>query len=100
MTAATLPWTPDFETYPITHAIASARLEQEETLLLYTDGVPEATSKSGEQFSEERLQSLVGGWRGDAEGLLAEIAKSIGEFTDGAKQHDDITMLASHRQTV
>lgn len=41
------------------HGIASARLEPGETLLLYTDGVPEAKSSTGEQFTEEHLRALL-----------------------------------------
>jgi serine phosphatase RsbU (regulator of sigma subunit) len=62
--------------------------------------VPEATSESGEQFSDERLQSMLQSWNGTAEQLLQLIVNSVSEFTHGAHQHDDITMLASHRYSV
>jgi len=80
--------------------IGSAQLEHGETLLLYTDGVPEAMSESGEQYAEERLRSLLEPWRGGANELLQEIVESVSEFTGDARQHDDITMLASRRRTV
>ena len=83
-----------------THGIESAQLEPGETLLLYTDGVPEATSKQKVQYSEQRLRTLLESWDGGALGLLEAIEKSVGEFTQGAKQHDDITMLASRRKRV
>ncbi len=82
------------------HGIASVRLEPGETLLLYTDGVPEAKSKDGEQFSEKQLLDLLNQWQGSAEELLQALAKAVGEFAQGAEQHDDITMLASHRERV
>ena len=82
------------------HGIASARLEPGETLLLYTDGVPEAKSSTGEQFSEEHLRTLLESWQGSAEELLQTVVQAVAEFAQGAEQHDDITMLASHRQTV
>jgi sigma-B regulation protein RsbU (phosphoserine phosphatase) len=79
--------------------LAATTLGPGNTLLLYSDGVPEAVSKSGEQFSDERLRDLLGQFDGDAGELIEMIISSITEFTDGAHQHDDITLLASHRQT-
>mgnify|MGYP001554658406 FL=1 len=79
------------------HNIEAAILEPGETILLYTDGVPEATSDTGEQFSDQRLRSMLQSWDGTAEQLLQLIVNSVSEFTQGAHQHDDITMLASHR---
>ena len=78
---------------------ASARLEPGETLLLYTDGVPEATSESGDHYAEDRLREVVTQWRGNAAELLDAIRNDIEKFTGNAQQHDDITMLASHRKT-
>lgn len=82
------------------HDIAETKLEPGETLLLYSDGVPEATSQSGEQFTEDRLLPLLNEWRGGSGGLLQMIVNSISEFTYGAQQHDDITMLATRRESV
>jgi len=82
------------------HEIGTAQLEPGETLLLYTDGVPEATNISGEQFSEQRLRSLLDSWQGDASSLLKKIASSVNGFALDSPQHDDITMLASKRGTV
>jgi sigma-B regulation protein RsbU (phosphoserine phosphatase) len=82
------------------YEVASTELERGETLLLYTDGVPEATSETGEQYAEERLRSLVEPWQGGANELLEKINDSVTEFTRNARQHDDITMLASYRKTL
>ena len=82
------------------HAIGQAALEPGETLLVYTDGVPEATNREGEQYTDERLKTLIASCSGGAESILQTIARSVDEFSEGAKQHDDITMLASYRETV
>ena len=82
------------------YGIEAAILEPGETILLYTDGVPEATSESGEQLSDERLRSMLDSWHGTADQLLQMIANSVSEFAKGARQHDDITMLASRRLSV
>ena len=82
------------------HDIATTNLEPGDTLLLYTDGVPEATNAAGEQYSEQRLRTLLESSRGSADDLLKTIVSSVTDFTQDAPQHDDITMLASKRETV
>ena len=82
------------------HEIATTDLEPGDTLLLYTDGVPEATNASGEQYSEQRLRNLLESSQGSADDLLKTIVSSVTDFTQDAPQHDDITMLASKRETV
>jgi serine phosphatase RsbU (regulator of sigma subunit) len=79
------------------HEIATAVLEPGETLLTYSDGVPEATNHAGAQFTNERLEGLLDDFSGNAEELIETINAAIGEFTHGASQHDDITMLAASR---
>ncbi len=81
------------------HEIARATLDAGDTLFTYSDGVPEATASSGDQFTDERLQGLLQGFSGTAAELVEMIINSISEFTQGAQQHDDITMLATRRDT-
>ena len=81
------------------HEIAGTILDHGDTLFTYSDGVPEATASNGEQFTDERLQGLLEGFHGTAADLIEMIISSISEFTQGALQHDDITMLASRRDT-
>ena len=81
------------------YKIATTTLGPGDTLILYSDGVPEATSKTGEQFSESRLRALLGEFHGSATDLIQMLVESIEEFTEGAQQHDDITLLASRRDT-
>lgn len=80
------------------YGMAATKLGPGDTLLLYSDGVPEATSKTGEQFSELRLREMLGEFDGNADDLVEMIIRSIKEFTEGAHQHDDITLLASRRE--
>jgi len=96
---ATLPPTgPVLGIFPgVRHEMATTTLAPGDTLLLYSDGVPEATSRTGEQFSDSRLRDLLGGFDGSAGDLVEMIITSIKDFTDGALQHDDITLLASRR---
>lgn len=71
------------------------RLRQEDTILLYTDGVTEATSVKKQLYGENRLQQCVeaAGKRTPKE-LLFKVWKDVELFQKDAEQFDDITMLA------
>jgi sigma-B regulation protein RsbU (phosphoserine phosphatase) len=64
-------------------------------LVCYTDGVTEARDRLDEEYGEERLvrllQSLRG--RGSAAEVIEAVHNSVLEFTGGADQADDMTML-------
>ncbi len=68
-------------------------------ILLYTDGITEAEDTEGREFG---LENLVWNLRGAAECECKKVAHGllglIDEFTKGAKQRDDITMLLLCRQ--
>jgi len=66
-----------------------------DTLLMFTDGVTEATSASGEMFSEARLVELLGqSSRPEVESLVGSIVSSVHAFEGDVEQADDITVLA------
>ncbi|NTW09498.1 MAG: SpoIIE family protein phosphatase [Anaerolineaceae bacterium] len=74
------------------------QIEERDTLLLYTDGVTEAFSSSGEQFSETRLiNALQENLYGSASELLQSLEDLINVFRKGEPPSDDLTMLAFHR---
>ena len=77
--------------------IARTRIEPEEILLGYTDGVPEATTQEGELFGSQRLNALINNRFPTANDLIAAIAARVQEHTGDAEQFDDITMLAIRR---
>jgi sigma-B regulation protein RsbU (phosphoserine phosphatase) len=65
-----------------------------ETILLYTDGVPEAADKQGKEYDFERFATVLGEHAtAEPKEITAEILKSIRRFADGAPQSDDITTL-------
>ncbi len=73
------------------------RLNAGEILLLYTDGVTEATSLRKELYGEERLRSVVqdcGGDKMTPEKIIQALWRDVDDFQRGAEQFDDITMLA------
>lgn len=74
------------------------QLHEQDTLLLYTDGVTEAFSSSGEQFSESRLiDALQKNMYASASELLENLEDLINTFRKGEPPSDDLTMLAIHR---
>ncbi len=63
-------------------------------LVLYTDGVTEATSPEGEEFGEERLQSTVRAHAGDPpRALITALISAVRVFAAG-KLPDDLTVVA------
>ena len=71
-------------------------LATNDTLVLYTDGVTDARSVSGELFGAVRFEASVARGSGsDAPAAIVESAmKDIGRFSAGAPPEDDITVLA------
>ncbi|HSW87430.1 MAG TPA: SpoIIE family protein phosphatase [Rhabdochlamydiaceae bacterium] len=73
---------------------ASVRLESGDVLVLYTDGIPEAHDLQMNQFGKSRLIDIVHAGSGQsAQELVDRIFKEIGAFSEGAPQHDDLTLL-------
>lgn len=76
----------------------SVTLEPGDTLFCYTDGVTEAQTPAGEEFSDERCLPLL-----DALGdlplpeMLDALRREVGTFTGTAMLDDDCTMLALRR---
>jgi sigma-B regulation protein RsbU (phosphoserine phosphatase) len=72
----------------------TVQLEPGDHLLLYTDGLTEAESPSGEEFGEDRLVEIL---RATAESpanvMEQQIVTAATEFCRGAF-HDDLTVLA------
>src|SRR5579863_4370108 len=69
-------------------------LEAGDTLVLFTDGITDAVSPELVRFGNDRLQHVVEQNTGARlEDLQAAILAAVGEFTRGAPQADDITLL-------
>jgi sigma-B regulation protein RsbU (phosphoserine phosphatase) len=65
-----------------------------ETILLYTDGVPEAANKNEEEYDYDRFSCVLRENTKSSPNLLTQaLIKSIREFAEGAPQSDDITTL-------
>jgi serine phosphatase RsbU (regulator of sigma subunit) len=61
--------------------------------VLYSDGITEATSKSGEEFGELRLESVVKAYCGKPLAVIQQqVLASVREWA-GENQEDDMTLL-------
>jgi len=84
-----------------TWEIASVDLPPGALMLLYTDGILDALSPSGDLFGEERLRHSVEGQRGHTARQIQEaLISSVYAFAGSEPQVDDITLmvLSRHRQ--
>jgi serine phosphatase RsbU (regulator of sigma subunit) len=86
---------------PIVGLLEFAAFEQEtvtvqkgDTIVVFSDGVSEALDSEGEEFGDDRLQATVERL-GDvsAEAVVEGVVAEVGEFTKGAPQSDDITVM-------
>ena len=78
-----------------TFSSAWLSLQYEDVLFLYTDGVTEARNKNNAFFTEERLlQEVAEHARDPLEKLVTTILHNVKQFSKGAAQADDITILA------
>jgi sigma-B regulation protein RsbU (phosphoserine phosphatase) len=81
----------------VNFAVGQTQLDPGDFFLSYTDGVTEAISAGGDFFSDERLVGLAGQPASSARELLDRIENDVRDFCAGAKQSDDITLLAARR---
>jgi sigma-B regulation protein RsbU (phosphoserine phosphatase) len=71
------------------------KLESGEKLFLYTDGVTEAVDIHNNLYSNERLFKTLNGFPREIElhAALKGVKMDVDEFSSGAEQADDITIL-------
>lgn len=77
------------------YALGRLHLQPHDALVLYTDGVTEATDRDDEFFLESRLEECLRGARGDtARQIVERVSGTVKTFTADAPQADDITLMA------
>lgn len=70
------------------------KLQSGDVLIMFTDGVTEAMDKNRIEFSDERLEQLVVKlYKKSTEDILSSIQTEIQNFSRGAVQSDDITLM-------
>ena len=69
-------------------------IEENNVLVLYTDGIVEALSESQNFYGTDRLNSMIKrNARKSAKEILDLLAHDVRSFIGKAKQHDDMTMM-------
>ncbi len=86
---------PDADLFRRTISVERLTLKQEDMLVVYTDGITEAMNPAREQFGEGRLLAAIKRYGHlTAQEFSQELDREIHEFTLGAPQNDDITLVA------
>lgn len=74
-------------------SIGEVQLWSNDTLLVYTDGITEATDDTGEEFGEGKLLAMLGAHSGPLSAFLQQCVQEVCRF--GARdQRDDLTLMA------
>ena len=69
-------------------------IEPGDTFLSFTDGVSEAMNNSDEEWGEERMMDTVKGCCTlSPQQIITRIMEAADAFANGAKQHDDMTLV-------
>jgi sigma-B regulation protein RsbU (phosphoserine phosphatase) len=77
---------------------ASTTLEPGDTLVMYSDGIPDANDEIGNFFGEERLLECIRAHAGlDAPGLMQHIIDDVCAHEQGASRTDDLTIVVVKR---
>jgi phosphoserine phosphatase RsbU/P len=75
------------------------QLEKGDLLVLYSDGVTEASSLGGSQFGEQGLTSFVTAHRSDpCEDLLSKLVDHVREWSGASVLADDFTVVLLRRE--
>lgn len=79
-----------------TFALMEAQLQPGDTLILYTDGIPEAENPGQAHFSDNGTLQALNQLAPSAElpAMLDGLLKAVAQFVGAAPQSDDITCLA------
>ncbi len=90
----------DATTFPVglvegaEYKVQGFKLNRGDKVVAYTDGVTEAQNAAGEFFGTRRLNDTVkANAGGDCEVLHHSIQQAVADFTQGAPQSDDVTLL-------
>lgn len=88
----------------LSYSQGTAQLRQGDRIVVFSDGVSEAMSATGEEFGDDRLLSVIETARQsneeiDAEHLVDQLIAGVRAFTAGAPQSDDITAMVVRYRT-
>jgi sigma-B regulation protein RsbU (phosphoserine phosphatase) len=71
----------------------------DDVLVAYTDGISEAMNNADEEWGEERMMTTIRSCTGlSPSETIARLMQAADAFVDGAKQHDDMTLVVIRSQ--
>ena len=74
------------------------QLKPGDVLVLYSDGVTEATNPLGEEFEEDRLAEIVRlNRQRPPDEIVEAITRAVSDFSAGAAVADDLTLVVAKR---
>jgi sigma-B regulation protein RsbU (phosphoserine phosphatase) len=74
----------------------SVQLKPGDVLVLYSDGVTEATNPLGEEFEEERLAEVLRlNRQRPPDEIVEAITRAVSDFSAGAAVADDLTLVVA-----
>jgi len=86
---------PDDELFRTVMAEENVKLQKDDLLLIYTDGVTEAMNGKREQFGEQRFVEAVKKYgKLTSREFISNLETELKNFTQGYPQNDDITLVA------
>ena len=74
-------------------AEASFFLQFSDQIVLYTDGITETHNPAGEQFGEDRIDTVLKHCGMDSAELMQTLVNKVTEFAEGVPAHDDRTIV-------
>ncbi len=76
------------------------KLEPDDTLILFSDGIIEAENPARELYGFDRLHQVLAGWHDESlESVRTIVFDSVNDFSRGAAQSDDMTLLVVRYRT-
>jgi sigma-B regulation protein RsbU (phosphoserine phosphatase) len=82
------------------YAEQSLHIENNEFLLIYSDGLTEARNDDGEFFGDNRILSLLSDLNNlNAEQICQKLVENVDQFTGNAPQNDDLSLIIVKRKT-
>ena len=73
---------------------AEVQLEPGDIFIAFTDGISEAMNPEDEEWEEDRFLAAAQLCRKqDSGAMINELFRAADQFVNGAKQHDDMTLI-------
>lgn len=80
----------------IQYHIQREKLQKDDVIFLYTDGITEALNKEQNLYGEKNLKEALNNIENEnleVQSIISEVKKDLDDYTQGEEQTDDITML-------